>query len=255
MNARTIVTIFSAAAVVVFGAVTAKAIPVTFSGSLDSLSASASFDKSGTNLLVTLANTSGSDVGNPSQVLTAVFFSLAGDPALTPVSAVLTPGSIVYFGTTDPDGVVGGEWAYKKGFLIDPTVGTQGNSSVGLEIFGPADLFPGTNLQGPDSPDGIQYGLTSPVDDPTIGNAAVTGQFPLIKSSVDFVLSGLPGGFDPNTDISKVYFQYGTDLTEPRFPGDRPPDHEKPPIPEPMTVLGVLSGIVGIAGYMRRRNR
>ena len=52
------------------------------------------------------------------EVLTAVFFSL-NDTALTPLSAVLSPGSRVFYDNDPvPDGqpaggVVGGEWAYE----------------------------------------------------------------------------------------------------------------------------------------------
>jgi hypothetical protein len=251
---------FSAAALVVvlmLAAACAWAVPVTFSGQSGTLSALVTFDRSGSNLLVTLANTSTSDVMVPANVLTAVFFDLAGDPTLTRTSAILTPGSTVLFGTTDPGNVVGGEWAYNKGFAFDPNVGRQGISSVGLDLFGPHDRFPGNDLQPPDSPDGLQYGITSPVDDPNTGNTPVTeaGKNALIKSSVDFVLGGLPTVFDPNTDITKVYFQYGTDLSDPRFPGDRPPDYENPPVPEPLTVAAVSLAVGSVGAYVRRRRK
>lgn len=245
---------------VVIIASTVSAASVTFNGSSGTLAASAKFDTSGSNLLVTLANTSTADVLVPADVLTAVYFDIAGNPTLGRVSAILTPGSTVLFpesGTgTDPviPNGVGGEWAYAKGLSVATGVGTQGISSAGLGLFGPSDRFPGVDLQNPEEPDGLQYGLISPVDDPANGNTPVTGKYALIKSSVDFVLSGLPSGFDPSTGISNVYFQYGTALDEPRIPSG-PPDVNRPPdaVPEPITMAGVFMGVTCVGGYIRRR--
>src|SRR5262245_47885599 len=98
-----------------------QATPITFTGSSGSLSAEATFDTSGTNLIVTLTNTSGSNVVNAAQVLTAVFFSLTGNPALGRTSAVLNAGStVINGGVTDPGGVVGGEWAYDRNDPLIP---------------------------------------------------------------------------------------------------------------------------------------
>lgn len=217
----------------------ATATPISFTGSSGNLTASATFDTSGSNLIVTLTNTSLSDVLVPTDVLTAVFFDIGGDPALTPVSAVICGTCSVLFAPAGGSGPnVGGEWAY----VLD-----EGISSSGLGIFGPGDRFPGSNLQGPDSPDGLQYGITSAGDDPATGNAAVTGGNALIKNSVNFTLSGLPAGFDPSTAISNVVFQYGTSLEDPHFPGN------PPSVPEPAT-LGLMGiGLLGIGAMWRRR--
>src|SRR5262249_19810519 len=111
--------------------------------------ASAYFDQQGANLIVTLTNTSAADVLAPDRVLTAVFFNLTGAPALTPVSAILNAGSVVWF---DPDGqpaggVVGGEWAYGSnlsGGGLDQSY-TSAISSSGFGLFGGAN-FPGPDL-------------------------------------------------------------------------------------------------------------
>src|SRR5262252_4368359 len=65
------------------------------------LSAEADFTVSGSNLIVTLTNTSPYDVLIPANVLTALFFNLVGVGPLTPVSALLSGGSTVYY---DPQG-------------------------------------------------------------------------------------------------------------------------------------------------------
>lgn len=196
--------------------------PVTFSGSSGNLSASATFAVSGTDLVVTLTNTSLFDVLVPADVLTAVFFDVAGPAlSLTPVSAIVPSGHVVLFGTgpqLGPD--VSGEWAYRGDLAGTGQGGTSyGIGSAGFDLFGPPHLFPGPNLHGPVSPDGLQYGLVSAGDDPTTGNAGVTGHLgPLIKYEVVFTLSGLPPGFDPSASITNVWWQYGTDLGEPHFP-------------------------------------
>ena len=223
----------------------AAAAPVVLAGSQGSLGASAVFEVVDfSNLRITLSNTSTADVAAPSEVLTAVFFDLPGNPALTPVSAVLAPGSTVLFGSAGPGGVVGGEWAYATGLSGAPGGAQKGLSSVGLGLFGPFDLFPGDNLAGPASPNGLQYGITSAGDDPAQGNWAVTGKDALIRNAVVFTLSGLPEGFQLS-GISNVSFQYGTDLEEPNFF----PTHT----PEPGSLALVLLGLGLLAGGALQR--
>jgi hypothetical protein len=202
------------------GATAVNATQITFSAAQNNLAASVTFDTMGSNLVVTLENTSAADVLAPADVLTAVFFDVAGgtltlDP--TTGSAVLAPGSSVAFGASDPGGVVGGEWAYASGLSGAPHGAAYGISSSGFNLFGAAN-FPGSNLQGPVAVDGIQYGLTSLGDNLASGNAAVTGSNALIQNAVTFTIPGLPAGFDPSTVISNVSFQYGTDLSEPNIP-------------------------------------
>jgi hypothetical protein len=231
---------------VIVGAATqpAKA-DVTFAAASGTRAAEVVFDIDGVNLEVVLTNTSAYDVLVPVDVLTAVFFDITGDPALTRISALLTAGSTVFY---DPDGqpaggVVGGEWAYKNNLSGAPLGAKQGVSSTGVGLFGGSDQFPGADLAPPaTSPDGLQYGLLSAGDDVATGNGGVTGSGGLIKNSVTFLLGSLPTGFTLG-DISNVSFQYGTSLSEPNIPA----------IPEPETYAMLLAGLSLMGFFARRR--
>jgi hypothetical protein len=204
-------------ALVLFTGARATAAPMPFVGSQGSLSAAACFDTSGTSLVVTLTNTSTSDVLQQQDVLTAVFFDVSGlllnlQPASG--SAVIAPGSTVLFGGTDPGGVVGGEFAYLEDVHQHvPNNANYGISSAGYGVFGGAN-FPGSNLEGPIGLNGVEYGITSPGDDPSTGQTAVTGADALIENSVVFTIPGLPAGFNPVTAVSDVFFQYGTKFND-----------------------------------------
>lgn len=213
------------------------AAPITFGATSGNLAASATFEVVAGKLQVTLTNTSPSDVMVPADVLTGVFFDVAGvGPTLTPVSAILGIGSNVFFGSTDPGSVVGGEWAYAASLSGAPNGATRGISSSGLGLFGSGN-FPGSNLQGPASVNGLQYGITSAGDNTATGNTPVTGTNALIKNSVVFTLSGIGADFSPSAVIGNVSFQYGTALNEPN-------------IPEPATA-GMVA--LGAACALRRR--
>jgi hypothetical protein len=236
-----------AGAVIGMGAATSAIASLAFNGASGSLSASVQFDVSGGQLVVTLANTSPADVRVPTDVLTAVFFDHTPPLTLTRVSAVLASGSTVLFGGTDPGGVVGGEWAYKGGLSGTPAGAVLGISSTGLDLFGPRDLFPGSNLQGPASPDGLQYGLTSAGDNPTTGNAAVTGKYALIQSAVVFTFNVDPSITANDLHVDNVHFLYGTSLDDPTYDGV--------PVPEPTTMIagGLLLVPFGVSTLRKTR--
>ena len=210
-------------------------------------------------LEVTLENISASDVVEPTDVLTAVFFDLAGDPTLTPVRALLTGGSVVHFPDVLPDGIdsngeVGGEYAYKAGLGIngpaDRTISAVGQG----DVIGPSDLFPGEPLWGPpsDAPDGLGYGITSAGDDLNVGNAKVTGGVPLVQNGVVFRLSGLPDAYNVDGSVSNVWFNYGTGLLAfPGFPGVGEPRI----IPVPAALWGGMMLFGGILASSRIRRR
>jgi hypothetical protein len=200
----------------------------------------------GSTLVVTLSNISADDVLVPTDVLTGLGFTLLNGSTftLTPVSALLTAGSKVFY---DPQGQpaggnVGGEYAYASGINFQGA--QQGISSTGLGIFGQPN-FNGPDLQEPTVVDGLQYGILSTGDNTDTGNTGVTGTGGLIQDTVQFKLSGLPTGFKLNTPgaLSDVVFQYGTSLTEPIL--------RTAPVPGTAALLGL--GVFGLL-LMRRRN-
>lgn len=220
---------------------------IIFSGASGALDASAEFSVNGSGqLVVTLTNTSAADVTAPANVLTAIFFNITGGAvSLTRDSALLAAGSSVIL---DPEGqpaggVVGGEWCYNSGSLNIGGPGSRGYgiSSTGIGLFGPGDRFPGDNLAGPTSPNGVEYGITSAGDDGGTGNGGITGSGGLIKNSVVFTLGGAGANFDLSR-ITNVYFFYGTGLGEGGFDGN---------VPTPGAAS--LMGIAGLAAIRRRR--
>jgi hypothetical protein len=224
------------AVVVLFAAQVASADEVTFSGSSGTLSAEATFSLTGNTLTVTLTNTSGTDALVPTDILTGVFFSA---PVSGTTGTALTSGTVYgYPGLTN----VGGEWAYESGFS-GPNGTNQGISATGLGLFGPDDRFDTTaNYVDNENVGGVDGGLAPAGDNPATGNGGITNQG-LINNSVTFTLTGWTGVL---ADITGIWFQYGTDLSEPGFGGGQ--------TPEPATAILLGFGAAGL-WYARRRKQ
>lgn len=231
--------------------ITASASTATFLGSGVgpggvSVSASAVFNITGDTLTITLTNTSSSNSGQdvPGSTLTGLFWNSASSRTLTPVSALVAPGSSIIQGASATN--VGGEFGYQAaGFQVGAPAGAnRGIASSGYLSTGlPGDLgnFNGTNLHGPVSLDGINFGIVSSASgfNPNGGLASV----PLIQNSVVFVLTGVSGL--TTSDISNVSFQYGTAFSELNVPGGGGK------VPEPGSVALVGSALLGL--YLTRR--
>ena len=225
----------------------------TFTETDGDLAATVTFSQDGSDLLVTLENIASSGVVEPTDVLTGVFFNIDG-VTLTPLSAVLTPTSSVLFpeaANQDPDGdgldsnlEVGGEWGYRgdlnPGDVFSGATHVIGSAGFGSFI-GAQDMFPGEDLDHPPNPDGLNYGIVGLGGvDMVNGNAHVTGAEPLIENGVIFRFSGLTTGFDVDSSIGDVQFNYSTSLSQ--------------PIPAPgAVILGVVG--LGAVACVRRRFR
>jgi hypothetical protein len=159
-------------------------------------------------LFLTLTNTAACDVNDPPDILTAMFFNYNG-AALTPVSAVVSPGSSQVFPSAPAGTYVGNEWRY--GANLSVYGGTfDGIRAVGFGIPGGGQANFGcggscNNLQGMD------FGILSAGDDTSTGNAPVTGGNTLIKNAVTFTFS-YSGATPTLSNFSNVIFQYGTSL-------------------------------------------
>jgi hypothetical protein len=228
----------------------ATAVTLTGSGT-GSRSASATFDNVsffGFNFLqVTLTNTATYDPTSTSQILTAIFFNLPGNPTLTRVGALLAEGSTVKGINPDPVNL-GGEWAYRTGLSVGGY--SQGISSAALGLFGSGDRFVGNNLQGPDSPEGIQYGISTENDTSGNDGSGLSGQ-QLVRNTVVFYLGGISAGFDPLQSITSVRFQYGTDLaSSPYVSSDYHGPATRVPYPSSLALLGF--GALGAVLIVRR---
>jgi hypothetical protein len=213
----------------------------------ETLSASATFTVSNLELIVTLSNTGTFDPQTANDILTAVFFTLDGDPKLTPESAQLAPGSSV-IGHRLPlefTGDVSSQWAYKNDLVGAPDGTDEGISSTDLKWFNTKNALSKDKIKGFGSLNGVSFGLTTPDDlgGHDRGNLKNQG---LTQNSVVLTFGGLPTNFSI-ADISDVTFQYGTSPKAPEFLGEITTME----VPEPSTIALVAFSVLATAGAAR----
>ncbi len=218
-----------------------------FTGSSGGQSASVTFSLIGNNTLsVFLQNTNMTTMtSQPSEVLTAVLFDLAGNITLTPNQA--SAAKIVYNGDTVTP--VGANWQYLNfgGSGGYANGAKQGISTTGLSMFGPTGNFSCGSACV--AVDGMGYGIATSNYTAKGGNGGL-GKKAMLVGSAQFTLF-VPTDFTLSK-ISNVGFQYGTSITEPFLPGV-PPAPAPPPdkVPEPAGWAMILGG--GVAAFVLRR--
>lgn len=221
------------------------------------LNAAARFSIDGNILRIRLSNTgdtAGTLKDKSANTLTGVMFDLPTGVTLTPAAAKIDPGDLLQANKCDigPCSAtttnVGGEFAYK--YYSSPLSGHTGNHAIASSGYVAAanggGNFNGPDLDSPGSPDGINFGIVAPY--PTYQLIPQTGNMvdnPLINGDVYLSLV-ISGGSLLESQISNVSFQYGTDISEPKFKAK----FKIHTIPEPMTVL-LLAPAAALA--LRRR--
>jgi hypothetical protein len=227
---------------------------ISFQAATPGRSALATFSLTGHNLDISLSNTysNGADFQfTQTDVLSALFFDVAGTPTLGTVDAMLLSGSTVRLNGPDittaetggqPLGIgdIGAAWAFKSGAL--PGLSQHyGITAVGFSIFGTHDLFhPDTTLphQQGTAPNGEDYGLMPLLT--TNYTYANFSKRAFIQGGVTLRLSGFSGSLE---DIGYVRFQYGSSLTSPSVE----------PTAEPSTLTLLIVGVAGTLAFAWRK--
>ncbi|OUL30576.1 hypothetical protein BV378_03590 [Nostoc sp. RF31YmG] len=213
-------------------------------GASNALGASVVFDDSLISqgkLQVTLTNT-GPGATVPSDILTALFWDITGNPTGLSLYSATAPKVVANNGASTTNNVdlkALNEWKL-------PNTGNGGTTSLasgsgvsqhyGIGTAG-LGIFQGGGGQQ------FNYGIISGYDSP---NPAVAGGT-FVKDSATFVLSGLSTNFNIQ-NINNVRFQYGTALNEPSITKNQgtyftPPPPPPKQVPESSTTaaLGLLA--------------
>lgn len=260
-----------AVALLMPGAAWSASVTFTGSGSFGSIPLAASvvfsWNTGSDTLTVTLRNIAGPNAGSdvPASTLTGVFWNLVPNITLVPQSAnvasgssmIQTAGCALCVGTN-----VGGEFGYQAASLragADRAIASSGYMNTGapnnvgnFNTNGTA----GTNLEGPASLDGINFGIVTAGDSTFTPNGGIES-VPLIRDAVVFTLTGTGVGSLVASDFNNVSFQYGTALSEPNLTACVPGTPNCTPVvrvPEPGTIVLMSAALLGVMGLRRRRH-
>ena len=209
--------------------------------------ARATFDIVGSQLTIKLENLAASS-SVPMDLLTGVWFQLP-DPSILSGGTVKLLGDafIINPGTADlddGDGVeliggeryVSGEFGIETGadLALFPDLNVViANAGLG-DLVGVDDRFAGQDLDAPESPDGMNYGI-APLGGLAADANKPMGELPLIAGGVLITLDY--SGSLSLSDIDNVMFNYGTDAN---------------PVPAPGAAILAVVGL-GVVGLFRRR--
>jgi hypothetical protein len=227
-----------------------QATPITFTatgtrpetGSL--LAASATFDVVGSQLFVTLTNTSTDDVRAPVDILQAVLWDMDQTINLSLVSA--TVSSLCNFPGGKSAGTCGAGATYTGSDLLTKyaySANPDGIGSAGLGIFG-------------DQVDGMDYGILSTGDDLATYTQGMKNKNPYVKDNTYFVLdiSKNGGSYAPSgtgeLNLGNVRFNYGTDtflITSDPTPPTGVPE------PPTWTLAALFAGLIWLQQASRVR--
>jgi len=188
--------------------------------------ARATFDVVGSELTIILENLASSGASVPVDLLTGLWFDLSDPSVLTGGSVKLMSGAWIISpdkANSDDDGggdgveTIGGESFVSGEFGIETGAAVTAlnplanvviaNAGLG-DLVGVDDVFAGDDLDTPESPDGMNYGIAPLSGLASDANTGIKKE-PLIAGGVVITLD-LRGDLSLS-DISNVTFNYGTD--------------------------------------------
>jgi hypothetical protein len=225
----------------------------------NTLQAKVSFSVSGSHLVIDLSNTATFKTLGPSDILTAVYFDIKGNPKLSNPTAVVATGSVLF--QTPSQSILKtpaslmfkstpGGWDYESGGTKSVSE-NYGFGTAGLDRFAGGTSSGGNG--GPGNYGVAQNEAFTSFSGYLNNNKKSTDPTPLVKDTVEFTLSGLPTTFKLS-DISDVRFQYGTSLSGPSVSGAfQGPPTVQAVAPEPSSLVLAALGALGFLGYGLRK--
>ncbi|MBN1842199.1 MAG: PEP-CTERM sorting domain-containing protein [Deltaproteobacteria bacterium] len=223
---------------------------------------SADFVVDGSTLTITLTNTTPQTIDANWQVLTGVTWDIGvSGVVLDPVSAMISGTSFLVFPDGSPNDYttknMTAEWFYKDNISAENLglygIGTIGDINYGEDTFGRWDRFDvdrsdadndgiykeylQASLYPPDGPNGLEVGILGP--NYVLGGGLMQG--PLVYAfgggQTVFTFNIVEGAL-AEANISNVQPLFGTDGAT--------------PVPEPVTVLLLGTGLVGLVGFRKK---